>query len=55
MIVEGFMRFKTFIIVMVGLTAFLQGCSTLKGAKEGLKKDWKAVCTIDDWIKEKVW
>ena len=48
------MRLKAFIII-IGLTMFLQGCNTLKGAKEGFKEDWKALSEADDWMKENMW
>lgn len=52
---EGFMRSKRFIMGVLGLLLFLQGCSTIKGAKEGFKEDWKALGKADKWIQENLW
>ena len=49
------MRLKTFIITILGLMLFLQGCSTLKGAKEGFKEDWKVLNKADGWMQEHLW
>ena len=55
MIMEVFMRSKRFLISVLGLILFLQGCSTLKGAQEGFKEDWKALTEADGWIQEHLW
>ena len=56
---EVFMRSKSFLIGILGLILFVQGCSTLKGAGkgagEGFKKDWKALGKVDEWMREKLW
>lgn len=53
------MRLKAIIIVMIGLTFCLQGCSTFKGAakgaSEGAQEDWKALQKVDTWIQENLW
>ena len=46
---------KTVIIILLGLMIFLQGCNTLKGAKDGLKEDWKTIAGVDGWIQETFW
>ena len=60
MVMEGFMRSKTVIILlMFGLTLFLQGCGTMKGvakgATEGAKEDWEAIKKADSWMEENMW
>ena len=55
MIREVFMRSKRFLISVLGLILFMQGCSTFKGAKEGFKEDWKAVVGADGWMREHLW
>ena len=49
------MRSKRFLISVLGLILFVQGCSTLKGAQEGFKEDWKVLVEADDWVKENLW
>jgi len=49
------MRSKIFVMVGFVLLLSFQGCNTLKGAKEGFKKDWKAVTSVDGWMKEHMW
>ena len=46
---------KMLIIVLFGLMVFFQGCNTLKGAKDGIKKDWKELNKADGWLKENMW
>ena len=55
MITEDLMRSKVLIIIIFGLILFIQGCATFKGAKEGVKKDWKSLGKVDDWIQENMW
>ena len=55
MIMEDPMRFKVFIIFILGLMLFMQGCATFRGAKEGFKEDWKALGEVDDWMEEHMW
>lgn len=49
------------LIVLVGtcLVLSMQGCATLKGAKdgacEGFKKDWQSTKGLDAWIEENLW
>jgi len=52
---EGFMYSKMLIIVLFGLMVVFQGCSTLKGATDGFKEDWKKLNAADGWIKENLW
>ena len=56
---EGFMRSRAFILVVLGSMLLLQGCSSLKGAtkgfREGWKDDWEAIKKTDVWIKENMW
>ena len=49
------MSSKRFLICALGLILFLQGCSTLKGATEGFKEDWKSLEGADGWIRENLW
>lgn len=49
------MRLTKLLICVLGLVLFVQGCATLKGAKEGLKEDWKALGKTDDWMREHLW
>jgi cytochrome c biogenesis protein ResB len=56
------MRSKWFLLIIVFLTFSLQGCETLYGAKDGMKKDiehWKSGDTplhkADDWMREHMW
>ena len=51
---EDFMRLRI-VLVVFGLIVFMQGCSTLKGAKEGFKEDWKALTKVDDWMQKNLW
>jgi len=46
---------KRFLAGVLGLILFVQGCSTLKGAQEGFKEDWKALVEADGWIQEHLW
>jgi len=52
---EGFMYSKMLIIVLFGLMVLLQGCNTLKGARDGFKKDWTELNAADGWLKENLW
>jgi len=49
------MYLKMLIIVLFGLMVLFQGCNTLKGAKNGFKKDWNDLNKADGWIKENMW
>ena len=50
---------KKFLVGILGLIIFVQGCATLKetkeGAKEGAKKSWSVLATADEWIQEHLW
>lgn len=46
---------KTLIIVLFGLMVLFQGCSTVKGAADGFKEDWKKLNAADGWVKENLW
>ena len=60
------MHFKWFLVIVLGLTFFLQGCETAKGAAQGLKQDvhntWHAFSDkegwaqkADKWMQENMW
>jgi len=49
------MNLEFLIIIVFGSVLFLQGCSTFKGAKEGIKEDWNAIRKLDGWIQETFW
>lgn len=51
---EACMRLRI-IFAVFGLIVFMQGCSTVKGAQEGFKEDWKALMKVDDWMQEHLW
>ena len=49
------MRIKLLTLICLGLLMGLQGCGTLRGAKDGFKEDWKALTKADGWIREHMW
>ena len=49
------MRSKIILLAVLGLMLFLQGCSTCKGAAEGLREDWKSLEGVDGWMRENLW
>ena len=52
---EVFMRSKRFLIGVLGILLFMQGCATIKGAQEGFKEDWKDLQEADGWVREHLW
>jgi len=56
------MHFKWIICVLTLSLIFLQGCETVRGAGQGLKKDVHNIAKkdgwvkqTDDWVQEKMW
>lgn len=49
------MNSKLLIIALCSMVVFLQGCNTMKGAKDGFKKDWNELNAADGWVKENLW
>ena len=43
------------ICVVCLLLIVLSGCETVKGAAQGLSKDWQTAKKADNWLRENLW
>ena len=42
-------------LVLLGFVLGLAGCETMKGAAEGLQRDWENVKQFDSWMRDNLW
>ena len=51
----SYMKVAPILFLVAALAVSLVGCETVKGASEGLKKDWESAEGLDAWMQENMW